>query len=214
MGSRAALARAASRCGVAATSSERAPGTVRVGVVTAVVVTVFGELSSSFRTSSQTTNPIAIASARTAPIRIGVSRRGEAAWPESRTTSGYFLRRLSSSPAVARDELDPQPLEVLDAAVRDVHDVGDARALEQRDGDGAAVSGRAGDRERLRAPPHLRRGAVAEVVPGHVQRALDVPLLPLVVLAHVEQHDLLAPEPLREALRVEHRRRDHLEAHA
>src|ERR671922_172937 len=103
-------------------------------------------------------------------------------------------------------ELDAEGLEILDAAVGDVDDVVDTAPAQERDGERAAVAGRASDSERLVAREAGRR-PVAELVVGHVDRPLDVPLLPLVVLAHVEERHVSGAEPLGEAFRVDRGRR-------
>src|SRR5919109_961826 len=69
-------------------------------------------------------------------------------------------------------ELDAEGLEILDAAVGDVDDVVDTAPAQERDGERAAVAGRASDSERLVAREAGRR-PVAELVVGHVDRARD-----------------------------------------
>src|ERR671924_598648 len=69
-------------------------------------------------------------------------------------------------------ELDAEGLEILDAAVGDVDDVVDTAPAQERDGERAAVAGRASDSERLVAREAGRR-PVAELVVGHVDRPRD-----------------------------------------
>ena len=84
-------------------------------------------------------------------------------------------------------------------------DVLEPCAAQERGGERAPVPGRAGDRERL-VVRDLAGDAVAELVVGHVQRALDVALLPFVVLAHVEEGHVARAQPPRELGRIDRRR--------
>src|SRR5438270_10270265 len=96
-------------------------------------------------------------------------------------TSPWPARKMSESASpLAADERHAELLEVLDAAVGDVHHRGEARAPEKRGGERAPVAGRAGDCER-RVPRKVAGRAGAELVVGDVHRARDVAVLPLVV---------------------------------
>src|SRR5919204_1453989 len=212
---------------VAATGPKVRTGCVTVfgcAGVTAGVAAGFGVELSLLRTTSQTTKASASATATTAPMRIGPPRaRARQAdvvpWVtgsayESRRTENPFFRHGSATSscrhrqppadALAVYDFDLESVEVFDAAVGHVDDVLDARAAQERGGERAAVAGGAGDGERLVAREVGWR-PVAELVVGDVDRPFDVALLPLVVLAHVEERHLSHAEPLGEAFGVDRR---------
>src|SRR6185312_13951891 len=88
----------------------------------------------------------------------------------------------------------------------------EARAFEERGRDRASVSGRADDGERLAAVLQFGGDAVAELVERNVDRARHVALLPLVLVAHVQDAHLAAADLLRETRHVDGDRGARLEA--
>src|ERR1700677_1708452 len=109
-------------------------------------------------------------------------------------SSGYAAV-LTPSSGRGRDgrgllERVPEPTPFRDAAVDDVDHLLRAEALDQARGGRGALTGSADHRDR---PVGVKAiGDLGDVMPGCEHRTGDVALVPLLVVAHVEDLDLLA----------------------
>src|SRR5262245_10551546 len=149
---------------------------------------VVAELSSSSTStpSPRRSSTMASATPRSRPDGLSISQK-RMNWASSRSRSSVDTAWITprtlplDGPALSLPAGYP--------AVHDVDDLPRAEALEQAGGDGRALPRGADRRDRAVGVELLRQ--LADVVVWDVDRARDVPRIPLGAVAHVEHLDLV-----------------------